>query len=59
MISAIITEVVFVFVMVVPALVAYALYECTALAHHSNPYRDSSTGRRHESPHVEEFRDFC
>jgi hypothetical protein len=40
------------------ALAAFALFECTPLAHRNNPYRDGATGRRSESPHVDEFRDF-
>jgi hypothetical protein len=57
--NAVIMGTVLVFVIGVLALVAYALYECTPLAHHDNPYRDSHTGkRRRESPHVDEFRDF-
>ena len=58
MTPVILTAAVFVFVVGVLALVAYALYECAPLAHHFNPYRDSASGRRHESPHVDEFRDY-
>jgi hypothetical protein len=58
MTSTIITAVVFVFVAGVLALAAYALYECTPLAHRDNPYRDGATGKHSESPHVDEFRDF-
>jgi len=57
--SAAIMGTVFVFVIGVIVLVAYAVYECTPLAHHDNPYRDSITGERRESPHVDEFRDFA
>jgi hypothetical protein len=56
--TAVIMGIVVVFVIGVLALVVYALYECTPFAHHDNPYRDSFTGRRRESPHVDEFRDF-
>jgi hypothetical protein len=56
--SAVIVGTAFVFVVGVLALVAYALYECTPFPHHDNPYRDSLTGKRRESPHVDEFRDF-
>lgn len=56
--SAVIIGIVLVFVVGVLALVAYGLYECTPFAHHENPYRDSLTGKRRESPHVDQFRDF-
>ena len=58
MTSAIITGIVLVFVIGVLAVAAFALFEFTPLAHRRNPYRDSVTGRRSESPHVDEFRDF-
>jgi hypothetical protein len=58
MTSVIITGFVFVFVIGVIGVAALALYECTPMAHRDNPYRDSMTGRRSESPHVDEFRDF-
>jgi hypothetical protein len=56
--TAVIVGIVLVFVIGVLALVVYALYECTPFARRDNPYRDSFTGRRRESPHVDEFRDF-
>jgi hypothetical protein len=56
--NSVIIGIVLVFVIGVLALVAYALYECTPLAHRDNPYRDSVTGKHLESPHVDEFRDF-
>jgi hypothetical protein len=58
MTSVMLTAAALVFVVGVLALVAYALYECTPLAHRFNPYRDSATGRRHEGPHVDDFRDY-
>jgi len=46
---------VIVFVLVVLALVAYALFEVTPLAHHADHYRDPRTGkRRWESPNLED-----
>jgi hypothetical protein len=43
------------FVVIVLALVAYALFELTPLAHHTDHYRDPRTGtRRWESPHLED-----
>jgi hypothetical protein len=58
--TIIFTAIVFVFVTGVLATAAYAFFECTPLAHHDNPYRDELTGRRRgESPHVDEFRDYC
>jgi hypothetical protein len=47
-----------VFVVGVLALVAYALYECTAFAHHDNRYRDGLTGNGQESPHGDQLRGF-
>ncbi len=58
MATIVITTIGFVFVVGVLALVAYALYECTPLPHRSNPYRDHDSGRRFESPHVDDFRDY-
>jgi hypothetical protein len=52
------TTVVFLFVAGVLALVAYALYECTPLAHRVNPYRAGAREPRHDSPHVDDFRDY-
>jgi len=59
MTTAIITTAVFIFVVGVLALVGFGLYKCTPLVRRANPYRDSVTGRRQESPHVDEFRDFA
>ena len=58
MTSTLITGIVVLFVIGVLALAAFALFEFTPFAHRNNPYRDSATGRRSESPHVDEFRDF-
>ena len=52
------TAIVFVFVVGVLALAIYAVYECTPLAHRVNSYRSGTGARRHESPHVDEFRDY-
>lgn len=46
--------VVVVFVIVVLALVGYALFELTPLARHEDHYRDPRTGRRRwQSPHLD------
>ena len=47
--------VVIAFVVLVLALVGYALFELTPLARHVDHYRDPRTGkRRWESPHLED-----
>jgi hypothetical protein len=44
-----------VFVVVVLAIVGYALFEMTPLARHEDHYRDPRTGnRRWESPHLDD-----
>jgi hypothetical protein len=58
MTTVIFTAIGFLFVAGVLALVAYALYECTPIPHRTNPYRNHDTGRRVDSPHVDEFRDY-
>ena len=46
--------IVFAFVIGVLAIVAFALFECTAFAHDSDPYRDPTTGqRRWPSPRLD------
>jgi hypothetical protein len=48
------TVVVFAFVLAVLAVAAYALYEVSPLAHHSERFRDSRTGKRKwDSPHLD------
>ncbi len=47
------TVAVFVFVVGVLAVVAYALFEVSPFAHHVNEYRDPRTGKRLESPHLD------
>jgi hypothetical protein len=46
--------VVLVFVIGVPAMVIYALYQCSPLPHRVSPYRDSVTGKRFwQSPRLD------
>jgi hypothetical protein len=48
------TVVVFAFVLAVPAVVAYALFEMSPFARHADHFRDPRTGRRRgESPHLD------
>jgi hypothetical protein len=48
------TFVVFVFVLVVLGVVAYALFELSPFAHHADQFRDPRTGkRRRQSPHLD------
>jgi hypothetical protein len=48
------TVVVFVFVLAVLAVVAYAAFEVSPFAHHAEQFRDSRTGRRRwQSPHLD------
>ena len=43
---------VFVFVIGILALAAYALWESSPFPHRENPYRDETGHRRWESPHL-------
>jgi hypothetical protein len=52
--GTIFTVVVFVFVLAVLAVVAYALFEGSPFARHADQFRDPRTGRqRGHSPHLE------
>jgi hypothetical protein len=52
--NILLTAIVFVFVLGVLAVVAYALFEVSPFAHHLNEFRDPRTGkRRWESPHLD------
>jgi hypothetical protein len=58
--TVIFTTIVLALVIGILVAVGYALYECTPLAHRLNPYRNHTNGeRRGESPHVDEYRDYC
>ena len=51
--EALITVIVFVFVIGVLALTAFAVFEITPFAKHKDRYRDSRTGKRIESPRLD------
>jgi len=52
--AALFTVIVLAFVVVVLVVVAYAIFEMTPLARHSDHYRDPVTGkRRWESPRLD------
>jgi len=51
--EALITVVVFVFVVAVLATAAYALFELTPFARHADRFRDARTGKRIDSPRLD------
>jgi len=51
--EALITVVVFVFVVAVLATAAYALFEITPFARHKDRFRDARTGNRIDSPRLD------
>ena len=52
--DALFAVIVLAFVLLVLALVAFAIFEVTPLARHSNSFRDPRTGnRRWDSPHLD------
>ena len=52
--EALFTAIVLAFVVLVLALVVFALFELTPFARHTNEFRDPRTGKRiGESPHLE------
>jgi hypothetical protein len=51
--QALITVIVFVFVIGVLAAAAFALFEVTPFARHKDRYRDAGTGKRIESPRLD------
>lgn len=52
--NALMTLIVFAFVVAVAAVIVWALFEMSPFAHHVDQFRDPVTGRkRGESPHLE------